>query len=190
MRKITLLVTLLAGVAATQGHAQAPAQSDDAALIASAMQAAPKSIAEGATIIAMGPDHKIRTIREGNNGWTCMPDTPTTQAPDPMCMDANAREWAHAWLGRKEPPAGKIGFIYMLAGDTGASNIDPYAEKRTSDNQWIAEGPHIMVLLPDPAQLDAPPTDPNQGGPYVMWKGTPYAHIMVPVGERPPAANR
>ena len=37
----------------------------------------------------------------------------------------------------------------MLAGDTGASNIDPYAEKRTNDNQWIAEGPHIMVLLPD-----------------------------------------
>jgi len=29
----------------------------------------------------------------------------------------------------------------MLAGDTGASNIDPYAEKPTFDNQWIAEGP-------------------------------------------------
>jgi hypothetical protein len=54
---------------------------------------------------------------------------------------------------------------------------------------WIAEGPHIMVLLPDPAQLDALPTDPNPGGPYVMWKGTPYAHIMVPVGERPAAAR-
>jgi hypothetical protein len=24
-------------------------------------------------------------------------------------------------------------------------------------------------------------TDPWNGGPYVMWKGTPYAHIMVPV---------
>ena len=22
--------------------------------------------------------------------------------------------------------------------------------------------------------------DPENGGPYVMWKGTPYAHIMVP----------
>jgi hypothetical protein len=25
------------------------------------------------------------------------------------------------------------------------------------------------------------PTDPKSGGPWVMWKGTPYAHLMVPV---------
>jgi len=25
------------------------------------------------------------------------------------------------------------------------------------------------------------PTDPKSGGPWVMWKGTPYAHVMVPV---------
>ena len=24
-------------------------------------------------------------------------------------------------------------------------------------------------------------TDPNNGGPFVMWAGTPYAHIMVPI---------
>ena len=24
-------------------------------------------------------------------------------------------------------------------------------------------------------------TDPKNGGPWVMWKGTPYAHIMAPV---------
>ena len=30
--------------------------------------------------------------------------------------------------------------------------------------------------------LDTLPTAPNYGGPYVMWKGKPYAHIMVPVG--------
>src|SRR5262245_36385421 len=34
-----------------------------------------------------------------------------------------------------------LSHAYMLAGDTGASNIDPYAEKPTFDNQWIAEGP-------------------------------------------------
>jgi hypothetical protein len=42
-----------------------------------------------------------------------------------------------------------------------------------------------MLLLPDPALLDSYPTDPKNGGPYVMWKGTPYAHLMVPVGDRP-----
>jgi hypothetical protein len=34
-------------------------------------------------------------------------------------------------------------------------------------------------------KLSALPTDPNNGGPWVMWKGTPYAHIMVPVGPMP-----
>lgn len=34
---------------------------------------------------------------------------------------------------------------------------------------------------PDDAALDALPTDPYGGGPYVMWKGTPYAHVMIPV---------
>jgi hypothetical protein len=43
----------------------------------------------------------------------------------------------------------------------------------------------MMVLLPDPTQLEALSTNPNNGGAYVMWKGTPYAHIMMPVGERP-----
>ena len=36
--------------------------------------------------------------------------------------------------------------------------------------------------------LDALPTDPNNGGPWVMWKGTKYAHIMVPVKEMPKKA--
>lgn len=42
-----------------------------------------------------------------------------------------------------------------------------------------------MMLTPDAAQLDALPTDPNNGGPWVMWKGTKYAHIMVPTAPMP-----
>ena len=40
---------------------------------------------------------------------------------------------------------------------------------------------HMMVLLPDAKELDSYPGDPSTGGPYIMWKGTPYAHLMVPV---------
>ena len=36
----------------------------------------------------------------------------------------------------------------MLAGDEGASNIDPYAEGPTDDNEWIREGAHLMLLAP------------------------------------------
>ena len=40
-----------------------------------------------------------------------------------------------------------------------------------------------MLLTSHPKHLDAYPTDPHTGGPWVMWKGTPDAHIMVPTTE-------
>jgi hypothetical protein len=72
----------------------------------------------------------------------------------------------------------------MLRGDKGASNTDPYATGPTSSNEWVVSPPHIMVLYTDPKMLDVYPTDPKNGGPWVMWKGTPYAHLMVPVAAK------
>jgi hypothetical protein len=40
-----------------------------------------------------------------------------------------------------------------------------------------------MIIAPSPL-LEAFPTDPDNGGPYVMWEGTPYAHLMVLIGSR------
>lgn len=37
-----------------------------------------------------------------------------------------------------------------------------------------------MIVLPDHRLLEGLPPDPKSGDPFVMWKGTPYAHIMVP----------
>jgi len=45
----------------------------------------------------------------------------------------------------------------------------------TADNRWVITGPHIMLLQTDVSQLEAYPTDWTNGGPWVMWKGTPYA---------------
>ena len=155
----------------------------DASLIASAMKAAPASVSKGATIVAMGADGSMRTVRKGTNGWTCMPDNPTTPGPDPMCLDANAMAWAQAWMGHQPPPAGKVGFMYMLAGGTDASNTDPYATKPTATNHWIKTGPHVMVVGGDQAFYDSYPknADPDTSVPYVMWAGTPYQHLMAPV---------
>jgi hypothetical protein len=123
---------------------------------------------------------EMKIVKEGTNGWTCMPTPPHLQGTAPMCLDAVWMEWADAYMNKKDYAGGKFGISYMLAGDEGASNIDPYAEGPTEDNQWIKEGPHLMILVSDAAQLEGISTDPWNGGPYVMWKGTPYAHIMVP----------
>ena len=114
--------------------------------IQSAMSAAPKSIAGDATIVEASADGSMKTLREGKNGWTCMPDSPTTPGPDPMCMDANAAKWAAAWMGHKPPPANTVGLMYMLEGGTDASNTDPYATAPTADNDWVKTGPHVMVV--------------------------------------------
>jgi len=179
-RSAAVAAMLVAASALSAADKQTPT---DAQLIASAMRAAPAGVAKGATIVAVNPDGSMRTLREGNNGYTCMPDNPTTPGPDPMCMDKNALEWAQAWMAHKPPPSGKIGVMYMLQGGTDASNTDPYAKKPLPSNHWVKTGPHFMVVGAGDAFYDMYPksADPDTSAPYVMWAGTPYQHLMAPV---------
>lgn len=178
----TSMSFVVAGVVAGSITATAAiAQSEDE-LIASAESAAPAAVGAAATIYGFDGTGAMITLREGTNGWWCMPDTPSTPGPDPMCGDANAMEWAMAWINRTEPPSGKIGFIYMLSGGTDASNTDPYAEGPMEGNNWITTGPHVMIMNAGDL-MSGYPTDPNPDTtqPYIMWAGTPYAHLMIPV---------
>jgi len=152
---------------------------DGSDAMADALSAAWSGMAENATVV----DWEGNVLREGSNGYTCFPTPPTLVGTAPMCMDSEWMEWADAWSNKKDYAADALGISYMLAGDGGASNVDPYAEGPTDDNEWIREGAHLMILAPA-AMLEAYPTDPENGGPYVMWKGTPYAHLMVPIGAR------
>jgi hypothetical protein len=172
---------LAAGAAASQSRHR-PARSGDAALIASAMSAAPAAVGRDATIVAMRPDGTMRTVRRGRGGFTCMADNPATPGPDPMCMDENAMGWAMAWIGHRTPPPNAVGLMYMLAGGTDASNTDPYSERPRRGDPWVHTGPHVMVVGSDSLLRNYPSgPGPNTSHPYVMWAGTPYAHLMIPV---------
>lgn len=155
----------------------------DQTMIDSAMSAAPPAVGKNATIVAMEADGKMRTLRQGSNAFTCVPDNLQTPGPDPMCADKNAMEWINAWVSRATPPPGKVGFMYMLSGGTDASNTDPYAQKPGPNNHWVKTGPHVMVVGGDASFIDAYPksADPDTSSPYVMWADTPYRHVMVPV---------
>jgi hypothetical protein len=133
----------------------------------------------------------MTVVRKGTNDWTCMPDDPRTPGPDPMCFDANAGKWAQALETHKAPPAGAVGVMYMLQGGADASNTDPYATAPTSANAWVNTGPHIMIVGSKEILAHYPSgAAPNTAAPYVMWAGTPYAHLMVPVGTATTAASR
>ena len=181
MNRFILVTAMLAVTGAVQAaNKKAPT---DAQLIKSAMRAAPAHVARAATIVAMDADGKMRTLRKGTNGFTCMPDNPVTPGPDSMCMDKNAMAWADAWMTHKTPPPGKLGLMYMLEGGTDASNTDPYATKPQGGNHWVKTGPHLMIVGADLAFYDNYPkgADPDTAVPYVMWAGTPYEHLMAPI---------
>jgi hypothetical protein len=168
--------SLIAGSAAAIAQTP-PASTTDADFIAKVMTGAPPSIVKGATIVAMDKAGAMRTVQKGSNDFTC------TVIPDgtPMCTDKNGWDWMGAYMAHKAPP-NKIGFAYMLAGDAGASNTDPFAAASTAQNHWVKSGPHVMILGPAAKGLgysrtaDADPTKP-----YVMWADTPYEHVMIPV---------
>jgi hypothetical protein len=142
--------------------------------IKKAMSAAPLSISADATIM----DAEGNVLKEGSNGWTCM-----VAGFGPACLDAPWMNWVEAYMGKTEPTITRTGFGYMLQGGAeGGSNTDPFATEATADNEWLPPGgPHIMIVVPDAAVLEGLPTHPDDGGPWVMYRDTPYAHIMVPI---------
>jgi len=171
MYRIPFLV--IAGIALllpTSALTQQPVSQDDP--IAYARSAGPADISADATVM----DMEGNILREGTNGWTCVP------VPDaPMCLDEQWMGWMDAYMNQTEPNTTAVGLAYMLQGDAGASNIDPYAEGPTPDNEWVVTGPHLMLIVPDEALLAGFPTDPEAGGAYVMWRDHPLVHVMIPV---------
>lgn len=148
--------------------------------IARAMQAAPPAISQNATIV----DVDGTVLRPGTNGWTCMPGL-SADNPSPMCNDAVWMKLMQAVSTKADFHTDRVGIGYMLAGDAvPGSNTDPFDTTQEPGEVWVQEGAHLMIIAPDPKMLEGISDDPHNGGPYVMWKGTPYAHIMIPVAQR------
>lgn len=141
--------------------------------IALAEAGGPAAIARYATIVELSGTTS-RTLRKGTNSWTCIADP-----NGPVCADQTFMSFTSALMSHMAPNISKVAVAYMLAGDEGVSLTDPFATKPTAD--WVKSGAHIMVAPPDASTLNGLPTAPTAGGPYVMWKNTPYAHLMVPV---------
>ena len=150
-------------------------------MIRNALSAAPEDVAENATVMTM--DGTV--LRPGTNEFTCFPDDPDVPNNSPMCVDANWLAILDAYLNKRDPDFSGVGISYMLQSDMPTSNVDPFATGPTEDNQWIPVGrPHIMVAVSDLSMLEGLSTDPDNGGAWVMWPGTPYAHIMIPTVQR------
>ena len=152
--------------------------------------AAPSFIASGCKV--MEADGTV--LREGTNGWTAMPGNPRGMSdPEngwkdpheamPMVTDAQGMKWAMAFMSGKKPELDHDGWMYMLHGDMGEDNTKQlvFNKEDAAEGQWIESGPHIMLMPKDPSSLKGLTTDFNSGGPYIMFEGTGYDHVMIPL---------
>lgn len=159
------------------GSGTAAAHEDAAKLIAHARAAAPPAVGADATVVIKG-----KVVAEGSNGWTCMPETMPGDGAA-ICIDKVWGEMMSA-LGAKTPFAATgVGISYMLLGEpagAGVSNSNPYHQDPKHAHDYVETGPHLMIIVPKEA-LKNITDDPSSGGPYVMWKDTDYAHLMIPV---------
>ncbi len=168
----------------TPAPTPAPAIADDP--IQSARSAAPASISADATIM----DWDLNVVSQGSNEWTCLPDRPNTPGNDPWCVTEAWLNFLQAYVSQTEPTYTDLGFAYMLQGDTPVSNADPFATEETGPADWVTDlGPHLMMVVPNREVLEAISTDHLNGGPWIMWPDTPYAHIMIPLENRGPSGQ-
>src|SRR4051812_29089940 len=188
-RTLALLVVLVIGTlaigfarsAAVAGQATPDAQ----AKIASAMDAGPAAIAQNATILdnQLDADGNFVVLRDGSNGWTCLPHAPATPHLAPLCLADTLLGWLPSVMAHTALDTKTLGLAYMLQGGSDASNTDPFATTPAAGDEWIASPPHVMLLMPGKLDQSVYGTDPHSGKPWIMWAGTPYEHIMMPVGE-------
>ena len=124
--------------------------------------AAPSFIGNNASVATY--DGKV--LREGTNGWTCSPGRPMpkdgykdAQDTNASCADIEGFKWVEAYVNGTKPDMNRDAYIWMLHGDV---------------------GPHLMLMPKDIKTVENFTTDFTTGEPYQMFKGTPYAHLMIP----------
>jgi hypothetical protein len=175
-RMVSSILAVVIAIRAALAFPSDEVPTSEAAYLAKVKTAAPEQIVAKASIV-MIQDGKPHSLQIGVNGFTCLISPDGT----PLCADENGMAWWEA-VGSKSDPPNRIGFIYMLAGDTGTSNNDPY--QRESRQHWVQTGPHVMIVGPMVREMggysrSVDVADPTQ--PYVMFPGTKYEHLMLPV---------
>jgi hypothetical protein len=177
----TVAVVGMLVVSRTDAHSAPAAGAMDAGETAQekierAMSAGPGEIARSAKIIDKDAQGRTVVLREGTNGFTCMPGNPKVIGDPAMCADGPSMQWAADFAAHKPKPTNTVpGITYMLAGATQRSDSDPY--DKTSPP--ITVGPHWMIMWRfDPKATGLPSTHRDTGA-YIMWASSPYAHVHV-----------
>ena len=127
--------------------------------MARAIAAGPKEITDQARIMGTDAQGNRIVLREGNNDFICQPGKPQFVAQPASCYTINS----------------KPRITYMLAGATQRSISD--RDDKTSTP--LAVGPHWMIMMPFDPKTTGLPVTYSETGTYVMWAGSPSAHLHI-----------
>lgn len=159
--------------------AQAPAMSD-AQYIKTAESGGPADIATKAAVVRIDAKGVVTPVRAGTNGFTCFVGVPGD--PDaPFCGDKNALAWiTSAATGQPKPTNLAPGIAYMAQGgvhhETASRDVVMMPDANTHP---VKEPPHWMLMWAFDPATSGLPTKENAAGVYIMFAGTPYAHLMI-----------
>lgn len=159
--------------------------------IAAAVQAAPEDRRAGAAVLGYDAGGALVTLRAGTNDMVCLADNPKVEGLNVACYHkdlepfmARGRELLAAGVTSKEREetrwkeieSGKIPMpreprtLHVLTGsgfDAATGTVtDAYL-------RWVVYTPYAT---PESTGL---PIRPVTGGPWLMFPGTPTAHIMI-----------
>jgi hypothetical protein len=186
-RSMFLTMCLLA--IATTARAQGTSTE---AQIAGAVQAAPADQRDTATVIGFDPQGRHTTLRKGTGNLVCLADNPAEEKFSVACYHkdlepfmARGRELAAAGT-KGRGPAEDVRYKEVQAGTlkmpkeptlltiVQGSAFDAAAGTVTDAyTRWVIYTPYAT---PESTGL---PTTPGPGAPWLMFPGTPGAHIMI-----------
>jgi hypothetical protein len=164
--------------------------------IASAVLPLPAEFRASATVLGYGADGRLGTVRRGGGGMVCLADDPQRedfhvacyhQSLEPFMARGRALRasgvqgdqvdtvrFAEVRAGRLEMPR-QPAALYSLTGPAGSWDA--------STGQVRGARPLFVVYVPGAtAASTGLSTRPAQSGPWLMYPGTPKAHIMITPG--------
>ncbi len=155
------------------------AQADDA-YIKKARSAAPASISAQASVARLSDKGEVSILAKGTNGFTCVVGVPGDPEA-PFCADKAAMQWlVDAAMQKPAPTITTPGIAYMAQGGVHHETPDGQIVMAPGSNTTAhKEPPHWMLFYPFDPVTSGIPAKENPSGTYIMFAGTPYAHLMI-----------
>lgn len=191
---VPVLVSFITAAAAPSASARAQAPTSPSFQIAAAVTPLPEELRAGATVLGYRGADTLVTLRQGTNDMICLAPEPGATRFHSACYHKAmepfmARGRALRRQGVKGAQVDTIRFaevkrgtlavakqpsmLYQIFGGT----FDETTGK-VSDGSWLYVT-YIPFATPESTGLSAKPSDKS---PWLMFPGTPKAHIMFSVG--------